>query len=125
MIVVDSSGWIEFFTDGPLAASYAKHLDKVSEVIVPVIILYEVYKKIKLERNEESALFAVSTMQRARILPLTEEMSLAAADVSIQHKLAIADAIVYACALHEGAQLMTSDKDLKELPQVVYYPKKN
>lgn len=123
MTLVDSFGWIEFFTDGPLAGEYAKYLQKPSEVLLPAIVLYEVYKKIKAERNEESALVAVGTMQNAQILPLTEELSISAADLSLSHKLAMADAIVYASALQENAEVVTSDKDLKDLPHVTYFPK--
>lgn len=125
MTLVDSVGWIEFFIDGPLAGSYAKHLEKPSELVIPTIVLYEVYKKIKRDRSEEQALVAVTTMQDARILPLTEALSLAAADMSLKYKLAMADAVVYATAVRENARLITSDKDLKDLPQVTYYPKKS
>jgi predicted nucleic acid-binding protein len=123
MNVVDSSGWIEFFTDGPLAREYAKYLSKPSEVLVPSIVLYEVYKKIKGEKNEELALMAASTMMASRIIPLTEDLSLVAADISLSHKLAMADAIVYASASQEGVKLVTSDKDLQGLPEVIYYSK--
>ena len=125
MTLVDSVGWIEFFTDGPLAEEYSRYLQKPSEVVVPAIVLYEVYKKIKNERSEEAALVAVATMQNARIIPLTEELSLSAADASLRHKLAMADAIVYASAIQEGAKVVTSDNDLKDLPQVTYFPKKS
>ncbi len=121
MTLVDSAGWIEFFTDGPLAGEYAKYLQKPSDVIVPTIVIYEVYKKIKNEKSEEAALVAVATMQNARMVPLTEGLSLLAADVSLSHKLAMADAIVYASALQENAELVTSDKDLKDLPRVTYF----
>lgn len=124
MKVVDSSGWIEFFVGGPLASQYAKYLEKPSEVIVPTIVLYEVYKKIKLEKGEGIALIAIGTMQSARLLPLTEELSLQAADLSLDHKLSMADAVVYASALHENVDLITSDGDLKDLPHVTYHPKR-
>lgn len=52
MVLVDSCGWIEFFTDGPRAAEYSKYLNNPSKVITPTIILYEVYKKIKKERTD-------------------------------------------------------------------------
>lgn len=123
MTLVDSVGWIEFFTDGPLANEYAKYLQKPSEVVVPTVVLYEVYKKIKAERSEAAALIAVGTMQSAHVLHLTEELSLSAADISLNHKLAMADAIVYASALQENTKLVTSDKDLKDLPHVTYFPK--
>lgn len=123
MSLVDSVGWIEFFTDGPLAGAYAKHLRKPEDVVVPTVVLYEVYKKIKSEKGEDSALMAMATMQSARVVPLTGDLSLSAADASLNYKLAMADAIVYASAIQEGVRLVTSDKDLKDLPQVVYYPK--
>ena len=99
MTLVDSVGWIEFFTNGSLAAQYEKHLDSTSN-IVPTIILFVVYKKIKREKSEEMALVAIATMQKALIVSLTEELSLAAADVGLKYKLAMADSIVYATALH-------------------------
>jgi len=123
MTLVDSVGWIEFFADGPLASEYARYLQKPSEVVVPTVVLYEVYKKIKSEKNEEIALVAVATMQNAQIIPLTEELSLSAADLSLNHRLAMADAIVYASAIQQDAKLVTSDKDLKGLPHVTYFPK--
>lgn len=125
MTLIDSFGWIEFFTEGPLAEKYAKYLQKPSEVIVPTVVLYEVYKKIKKEKSEEIALVAIATMQNARIVPLTEELSLSAADASLSHRLAMADAIVYASALQEGATVVTSDEDLKNLPHVIYFSKKD
>ena len=83
----------------------------------------ELPKKIKQERNETAALTAVSTMQGARIIPLTGELSLLAADASLRYKLAMADAIVYVSSVQESARLVTSDKDLKDLPQVIYLPR--
>ena len=125
MSLVDSVGWIEFFTDGPLAGAYAKHLQKPEDVVVPTVVLYEVYKKIKSQKGEDSALVAMATMQNTRVVPLTADLSLSAADASLNYKLAMADAIVYASAIQEGVRLVTSDRDLKDLPQVVYYPKKD
>ena len=122
MTLVDSVGWIEFFTDGPLAREYSKYLQRPAEVLVPTLVIYEVYKKIKAARNEESALVAVATMQSGRVLPLTDDLSLSAADLSLDHKLAMADAVVYASALEENAELVTSDSDLKNLPHVTYLP---
>lgn len=46
------------------------------------------------------------------------------ADLAVRHKLAMADAIVLAIASREGAELVTSDADLKGLPSVRFIPKK-
>lgn len=68
MIVIDSSGWIEFFTDGPLADEYARRLRKLAAVVTPVIVIYEVYKRLERELSEDDAVIAVSAMQRYHLL---------------------------------------------------------
>ena len=123
MIVVDSSGWLEYFTAGANAAKYGGYLEKAGEVATPTVVLYEVYQLVKRERTEEDALLAVAQMQKTRVVALSESIALAAADVSLEFKLAMADAIVYATALAEEAELVTSDADLRGLPGVTYLPK--
>ncbi len=123
MILVDSSGWIEFFTEGPLANAYAGHLKDLARVVTPTIVLYEVYKVIKRQRNEEQALTAVAQMGKARLVPLTDAIALTAADVSLMYRVAMADAIVYATAVAESAKLVTSDAALGALPGVLFLKK--
>ena len=123
MILVDSSGWIEFFTEGPNARRYGRYLEKASDLVTPSIVLYEVYKLIKRERTEEEALLAAAQIQKTRVVPLSDSLALAAADVSLERRLAMADAIVYATAQAEGAELVTGDRDLRGLPGVTYLPK--
>jgi predicted nucleic acid-binding protein len=120
MRVVDSSGWLEFFVDGPLARKYENYLSNPGEIITPTIVLYEVYKKIRRERSEEEALVAAAQMQKTHLVPLTETIALAAADINLEHRLAMADSIVYATALSSRAQLVSSDADFAQLPNVTY-----
>ena len=123
MKLVDSSGWLEFFTGGPLAGAYADHLADPTQVITPTLVLYEVYRKIKRERTEEDALTAASQILRTRLIPLGEMIALTAADVSIEYRLARADAVVFATALVQKAELITSDADFERLPGVTYLRK--
>ena len=123
MILVDSSGWIDFFTDGGNAAKYGSYLEKPSEVVTPTIVLYEVYKLVKRERTEEEALLAAAQIHKTRIVPLSDSLALAAADVSLEFRLAMADSIVYATARAEDAELVTSDGDLRNLPGVTFLPR--
>ena len=120
MFVVDSSGWIEFFTDGPLAKEYSRHLKDPARIVTPTIVLYEVYKKIKRERTEEEALTAVSLMNRTLVVDLTESIALYAADMSIRFSLPMTDAMVYATALEHRCRLVTSDAHFKKLDRVVF-----
>ncbi len=123
MTLVDSSGWLEFFTDGPLATAYAAYLKHPADLVTPTIVVYEVYKVIKRQRSEEEALAAVAQIGKTRLVPLTDAIALTAADMSLAHRLAMADAIVYATAVSESAKLVTSDADLASLPQVTYLEK--
>ena len=124
MIVVDSSGWIEFFTDGALAETYASRLRNLSTVVTPVIVIYEVYKRLKRDLSEDDALLAVSAMQQSRVVPVDQEIALTAADLSLEHGLAMADAIVLATARKFDAELVTSDRDFETIGGVTYLPNK-
>ncbi|MBI3753369.1 MAG: type II toxin-antitoxin system VapC family toxin [Deltaproteobacteria bacterium] len=119
MFLIDSSGWIEFFTDGPLSAQYSKYFKEPTKIITPSIVLYEVYKKIKMERTEEDALLAVSLVNKTLIVPLNDSIALLAADVSLKYSLPMADAIVYATALENNCTVITGDAHFKGLDKVV------
>ena len=123
MIVVDSSGWLEFLTDGLLADEYAKRLRQPVTVLTPTIVIYEVYKHAKRLLSEEDAVDAVAAMQKTQVVPLTDELALLAADLSLVHKLPMADAIVLATAQAHDADVVTSDADFADIAGVVYIPK--
>jgi predicted nucleic acid-binding protein len=118
MLLVDSSGWIEFFTDGPLASDYTKYLKDLTKIVTPTIVLCEVYRKIKRDRTEEDALLAVSLINRTSVIPLSESIALSAADLSLKYSLPMADAIVYSTALEENCKVITSDIHFKNLDRV-------
>ena len=124
MIVIDSSGWIEFFADGPHAEEFAARLRNPGSVLTPTIAIYEVYKWIKRERSEEDALQAVATMKRTRIVELTEELALTAADLSLSLGLAMADSMMLAVARTNNAQLATTDSGFQRIDGVILFSKK-
>jgi len=93
-------------------------------VITPTIVIYEVYKHAKRLLSEEAAVDAVAVMQKTRVVPLTDELALVAADLSLAHKLPMADAIVLATAQAHEADVVTSDADFADISGVVYIPKK-
>lgn len=108
MTLVDSCGWLEYFLDGDLADVFAKHL-AAPDLIVPTVVFYEVYKVIKRDVSADAAERAAVTLKTKRLLPLTEDEALLAADLCLEHRLAMADAIVYATAQMHEATLVTSD----------------
>jgi toxin FitB len=123
MIIVDSCGWLEWFTNGMLAEKYEKYLADQENIMMPAIILFEVYKVLKREAGEEKALIAAGYMKNSNVIPLDETLALAAADISLQESLAMADSIIVAAARLHGCKIITSDADLKDQPGVIYLPK--
>ena len=120
MILVDSFGWIEYLAEGQLAERYEEYLTNLAEVATPTIVLYEVYKKLRRECKEEEALLVVAQMMKTKIVPLSEEISLLAAELGLKHSLPMADAIVYATAMKETCPIVTSDPHFKGLEDVIY-----
>src|SRR3970040_467501 len=113
MNVVDSSGWLEFFADGPNASFFAPALQKPAELLVPPVSIYEVFRRILQQKEETDALRAVAAMQQGSVLPLDEGLALSAARLSLDAKLPLADSIMLASARTAGASLWTYDKDLE------------
>lgn len=115
MILLDSSGWLEIFTNGPLADRFQHHLQRSRTWIVSAINLYEVYKKVA-RHSEDEALRAVAVMRQGDIIPVDERISLEAADLALRHGLAMADSIILATAQRFKATLVTKDRDFEKLP---------
>ncbi len=120
MNLVDTSGWIEYFFEGPNASYFAPPIERTRDLVVPVICLYEVFKKLLRVADEARALQAVAQMKQGRVVPLTEEIALKAAQVSVTCKLPMADSLVYATGQMEGATVWTQDEDFRDLPGVNY-----
>ncbi len=124
MTVIDTSGWLEYLADGPLAAQYEKYLAKPETIITPSITLSEVYKKVKKAKGAEVALAVVAQIEKTTVVPLDEEIALMAGDLALAHSLALPQAIAYATALREAAELLTADPHLKDLEQVTFLENK-
>lgn len=124
MILVDSCGWIEYLAAGPLADAFEPYLMLVDEVLVPTVVLLEVAKWVQRERNDTEALEIAAHLQSAQVRPLDAATALLAADLSLRHRLAMADAIIYAHARTEPAELVTCDAHFEGLEGVRYLPKR-
>jgi len=125
LILIDSYGWIEYFAEGPLADSYAPSIEKanVENTITPTIVVYEVYRKIKNTKGEQKALEAYAQISRTKIIELNSPLSLEAADISLTTKLGMADSIIVATAKTYNAEIITSDKHLKNIKAVKFISK--
>ncbi len=123
MIVVDSSGWLEYFAGSVNGARFAPAIQNTAELLVPAICLYEVFKRVVIQRGEEEALQAAGLMMTATVVEITQEITLHAAHLSIDFKLPMADSIILAVARLNNAELWTQDEHFKGLDQVIYIEK--
>ena len=120
MNVVDSSGWLEYFTNGPNASFFSSAIFDTTELIVPAISIYEVFKRVLRDGSEEDALSMITVMSRGLVTPLDMELSLNAARISTDLKLPMADSVILATARAHNAILWTQDSDFQGLEGVRY-----
>jgi len=118
--IVDSSGWLEYLADSKSVAFFAPAIEDTAHLLMPVITIYEVFKKVLRERGENEALQVASMMQSGQVIEVDSALALDAA----RYPLPLVDSLIYATALRHGATLWTHDEHFKDLPSVKYLAKK-
>jgi len=124
MNLVDSSGWLEFFADGPNARFFAAPLQNVDDLLVPTISIYEVFKSVSRQRNESEGLQVVAVMKQGQVIDLTTNISMIAAKLSLEYGMPMADSIILATGRIYQATVWTQDADFKGIENVKYIRKK-
>lgn len=124
MNVVDSSGWIEYFTRGENAQFFIPPVRDLDNLLVPSVCFYEVFKRLLLDLDEDSALLAVGWMSQGREIILDRKIALEAAHIARETKLAMADGIILASARANNATLWTQDAHFKDVEGVKYIEKR-
>ena len=125
MNIVDSSGWLEYFSGGPNAEHFLPPLQDYSSLIVPTIIVYEVFKVVLRETGENEALQSIAAMQKGSIVDLTTNLAIVAAKLSLKNSLPMADSIILATAKAYKCVIWTQDSDFENLERVKFFPKIN
>ena len=120
MNLVDSPAWLEYFADGPNADFFAPAIERTRDLLVPTIVVFEVYKRVLQQRQEHAALEAVSVLQHGQLIELTASLAIAAARISQHEKLPMADSIILATARARSATIWTQDSDFQEMDRVKY-----
>lgn len=121
--VVDTSAWIEWLVGSALGKRLGKQFPDKALCIVPTIVQLELSKWLVRELGEDKADQVLAYTQKCFVVPLDTSIALLAADLHREHRLATADAIVYATARQQGATLLTCDAHFKELPDVMLFAK--
>lgn len=121
--VVDTSAWVEWLIGSALGKRLRKEMPDKARCLVPTIVQLELSKWLTRERGEAVADQVIAYTQKCRVVPLDTTIALLAADLHREHALATADAIVYATAQQQGAELLTCDAHFEALPGVVFFRK--
>jgi predicted nucleic acid-binding protein len=124
MNIVDTSGWLEYFGGTTRAKYFEKAIENTSELIVPAICIYEVFKKLLSDYSEDEALIAIGHMKMGKIADIDFGVSVQAAKISKEHKIPMADSIILACGTKYNATIYTQDRDFKGMPNVKYFEKR-
>jgi predicted nucleic acid-binding protein len=118
LVLVDSSGWLEYITADTKAELFEPYFKNLSQLVVPSLVIYEVRKVLMLKGATVVADWFISEVERHKIVPIDQGIAQDAALVSINHKLHMADALIYTTAIHYQAQLVTSDPHFRHLSDV-------
>jgi predicted nucleic acid-binding protein len=124
MNVMDTSGWLEYFAEGENAAFFAPAIEDREHLIVPVICIYEVFKKVLQNQGQAMAEIRVADLVKGTVVDLSTSLAMSAAMLSAELKLPMADSIILAVAHEHGATLWTQDEHFKDLPGTKYIEKK-
>jgi len=124
MNVIDSSCWIEYLEDSDIGDNIAEIVENPSIVLIPTIIIYEVYKKLLILNGKDYAKRISAYMNVCNVVPLDSELSEFSAETGIKYKLSAADSIIYATAIKNKAILWTCDAHFQGLDNVKYFSKK-
>lgn len=121
--IVDSSGWLEYFANTKNAKNFAEAIEDNKNLIVPTITIYEVFKKILLEKDKDIALEIAAHMKQGTVIDLDIELALLAGKLGKDLKLPMADSIILATTIKHNATLLTQDADFKNIENVKYFKK--
>ena len=117
--LVDSSGWLEYLTEDSKAAAFAPYLEGDGTVIIPALVLCEVYKHLAKHRGRSVAERFVAQALQRRVVAVDDAIAVAAGNFAVEHRLNTVDAIIYATARSCQAQLVTTDTHFRGLPGVI------
>ncbi len=123
MNVVDSSAWLSYFSGDNNSSVFSKPIEAIDTLLVPSITVTEVFKHVLRMRGEESALAIIAHMTQGKVISLDTQMAIDAGNYGVQHKLPLADSIIYATTIRHNATLWTQDSDFEGLPSVNFYAK--
>jgi len=122
--VVDSSAWLEFFAGSANGRLFRPIILDIDRLLVPTIVVLEVLRNAYRQRGVGGAEEMEAALVRGSVVPLSPALSMLAARLGVEHRLPLADSIVYATAVAHDAEVWTQDRDFEGLAGVHFFPKR-
>jgi hypothetical protein len=123
MRLVDTSALIEWLLGSATGQGLEVLIPAREELLVPTVVQLELAKWLTREIGEDKAEEVIAFTQMCVVVERDTKVALSAAEICAKHKLATADAIIYATALQPGADLLTCDSHFNGLPGVTFVAK--
>jgi len=117
MKALDSFAWIEYFTGSKRGSKVREYIDGEGPIYTPSICLTEIKSRYLKEGKDPTNRINL-ILDRSLIIPIEQNVALAAADVKQKHKLHTIDAIIYASSQLKKLTLVTGDQHFQDLPNV-------
>lgn len=117
MKALDSFAWIEYFTGSKRGSKVKEYIDGEGPIYTPSICLTEIKSRYLRDRKDPTNRINL-ILDRSLIIPIEQNVALAAADIKQKHKLHTIDAIIYASSQLKKLTLVTGDQHFKDLPNV-------
>ena len=124
MNIIDSSGWLEYFAGAENAAFFAPAIEDIENLLIPVICIYEVFKRLLQLRGLDVAETRIADLYKGQQADFTAQLALSAAQISVEYKLPMADSIILATARAFDATFWTQDEHFKDIHGVKFIEKK-
>jgi toxin FitB len=118
--IVDSCGWLEMFSRGPNSTFFRKIIAEYDDLLVPSIVIYEVHKKLYSLLDRQKALDVSYSLNRGVVVELSGNIAIAAAEISCDHKIPMADAVILATSNAHDATIYTQDEHFRGFPRVKF-----
>jgi predicted nucleic acid-binding protein len=116
---------MEYFIGGDNASTFAPAIEDTDNLLVPVICVYEVFKKIHQDQGQGMAELRIADLYKGQVIELTAPLALSAGKISAETKLPMADSLILAIAREFQANLWTQDEHFKDMPDVKFIKKNN
>lgn len=123
MVLLDTSAWIEWLMGSPTGEVVGTMLPGQDDWLVPTIVQLELAKWLARELGEDRVDQVMAFSLMCQVVPMDTEIALSAAELCARHRLATADAIIYATARVHRAELLTCDAHFEGLEGVTYLAK--